>query len=310
MGLFGIGEVLANMEGGEGRDIFKTALKRILPTLEHWRKAWAVVIRGSVLGFFIGILPGGGATISAFVSYAIEKAISKHPEEFGEGAIQGVAAPESANNAAATSSFIPLLTLGIPGNSAIAMIFVALMIHGIQPGPMMMSEHPDVFWGVVASMYIANVILLTLNLPLINLWVRLLKVPYRYLGALVMVVCSVGAYSINNSVFDVGSMFVLGGIGYCLKKAKYPMSPWLLGMILGPKFEQAVQRALLGSDGDPSTFLTRPISLGLLVCAVLVALVPVFRMMWRACMTGAGGAKPASQSGTHATPADGGTHAS
>jgi putative tricarboxylic transport membrane protein len=281
MGLFGVAEVLSNVEAPEVRDIFQTALKNLLPTREDWRRCWASVARGSFLGFFIGILPGGGAIISSFMAYAVEKRVSKHPEQFGHGAIEGVAAPEAANNAAASSSFIPLLTLGIPGNASIAMIFVALMIHGIRPGPMLLQEHPDLFWGVVASMYIGNAMLLALNLPLIGLWVRLLKVPYNFLAAGVLLFCIIGAYSVNNSAFDVGSVIVFGAAGYVLRKGGFPAAPLVLAMILGPQLERTLQQALIGAGGDPRTFLQHPISATLLLATTGLILSPAVRWLWQ-----------------------------
>ena len=230
MGLFGIAEVLCNLEAPEVRDVYKASLKGLLPTLEDWKRSWAAVLRGSFLGFFIGVLPGGGAVISSFVSYAVEKKVSKHPEEFGHGAIEGVAAPESANNAASQSSFVPLLTLGIPGNATIAMIYVALLIHGIQPGPMLLAEHPDLFWGVIASMYIGNLMLLGLNLPLINIWVRLLKVPYHYMAVVIVIICTIGAYSIKNSIFDVGTMIFFGVLGYVIAEGGIPCGAARIGV--------------------------------------------------------------------------------
>ena len=280
MGLFGVAEVLSNIEAPEVRDIFQTALKGLLPTREDWRRCWASVARGSLLGFFIGILPGGGAIISSFMAYAVEKRVSKHPEQFGHGAIEGVAAPESANNAAATSSFIPLLTLGIPGNASIAMIFVALMIHGIRPGPLLLQEHPDLFWGVVASMYIGNVMLLALNLPLIGLWVRLLEMPYQFLAAGVLIFCIIGAYSVNNSAFDVGTMVVFGAVGYFLRKGDFPAAPLVLAMILGPQLERTLQQSLIGSAGDPRVFIQEPISATLLALAVGLMVSPGIRWLW------------------------------
>jgi putative tricarboxylic transport membrane protein len=281
MGLFGITEVLSNVEAPEARDIFQTALKGLLPTREDWKRCWASVARGSLLGFFIGILPGGGAIISSFMAYAVEKRVSKHPERFGQGAIEGVAAPEAANNAAATSSFIPLLTLGIPGNASIAMIFVALMIHGIRPGPLLLQEHPNLFWGAVASMYIGNAILLALNLPLIRVWVQLLKVPYHFLAAGVLVFCIIGAYSVNNSAFDVGTMIAFGAVGYVLRKGGFPAAPLILAMILGPQLERTLQQSLIGAGGDPRVFLQRPISAGLLLVAAGLVLSPAIRWLWR-----------------------------
>jgi len=281
MGLFGLTEILCNLETPENREIFKTALKGLLPTRQDWRQCWASVMRGSILGFFIGVLPGGGAIISSFAAYAVEKRLSKHPKRFGSGAIEGVAAPEAANNAASTSSFIPLLTLGIPGNASIAMIFVALMIHGIRPGPLLLQEHPNLFWGVIASMYIGNVMLLGLNLPLIGFWVRMLKVPYRYLAVVVVVICVIGAYSVNNSTWDVGVMVFFGVVGYLLRKFAFPASPFILAMILGPMLEKTLQQSLIASGGDFLTFLTRPISASLLVAASFLILTPAAKQIWK-----------------------------
>jgi len=281
MGLFGITEVLCNLESPEIRDVFKTSLKNLFPTREDWRQSWVSMIRGTVIGFFIGVLPGGGGVISAFIAYAVEKRVSKHPERFGKGAIEGVMAPESANNAASSSSFIPLLTLGIPGNATTAMIFVALMIHGIRPGPLLLQEHPSLFWGVIGSMYIGNVMLLALNLPLIGIWVRLLKVPYQYLAVTVAIICAIGAYSVKNSVFDVGAMVVFGIVGYVMRKGGFPGAPLLLAMLLGRMLERTVQQALSMSGGDPAVFIERPISAALLLVAAFVLISPAVRWLWR-----------------------------
>ena len=281
MGLFGIAEVLCNLEAPEVRDVYQASLKGLLPTLSDWKRSWKAVIRGSFLGFFIGVLPGGGATISSFVAYALEKRLSKHPEEFGKGAIEGVAAPETANNAASQSSFIPLLTLGIPGNATIAMIFVALMIHGIQPGPMLLVEHPNLFWGVIASMYIGNLMLLGLNLPLIGFWVRLLKVPYHYMAVVIVIICIIGAYSIKNSAFDVGMMIVFGVMGYFLRKGGFPAAPLVLALILGRILERSVQQALKVSGADIMIFIEKPISATLLAVGLLVMLMPIFKWGWK-----------------------------
>jgi len=289
MGLFGLAEILCNLEAPENREIFKTALKGLLPTLADWRVCGPAVFRGSLLGFFIGVLPGGGAIISSFAAYAVEKRLSRHPERFGKGAIEGVAAPESANNAASTSSFIPLLTLGIPGNASIAMIFVALMIHGIRPGPLLLQEHPEIFWGVIASMYVGNAMLLGLNLPLIGFWVRMLKVPYRYLAVIVVVVCVIGAYSVNSSAWDVGVMAFFGVMGYLLRKFAFPAAPFILAMILGPMLEKTLQQSLIASGGDLMTFLQRPISATLLTVAVLLMLTPLLKGLWKKSRSGHNG---------------------
>ena len=281
MGLFGITEVLCNLERPEVRDVFKTSIKNLFPTREDWRQSWGSMIRGTIIGFFIGVLPGGGGVISAFIAYALEKRVSKHPERFGKGAMEGVIGPESANNAASSSSFIPLLTLGIPGNATTAMIFVALMIHGIRPGPLLLQEHPSLFWGVIGSMYIGNVMLLALNLPLIGIWVRLLKVPYQYLAVTVAIICTIGAYSVKNSVFDVGAMVVFGIIGYFMRKGGFPGAPLLLAMLLGRMLERTVQQALAMSGGDPVVFIERPISAALLLVAAFVLISPAIRWLWR-----------------------------
>jgi putative tricarboxylic transport membrane protein len=279
MGLFGISEVLLNLEAPENREIFKTSLKGLLPSWAEWRACLAPIGRGSLLGFFIGVLPGGGAIISSFIAYAVEKRVSRHPEKFGKGALEGVAAPESANNAASVSSFIPLLTLGIPGNAAVAMIFVALMIHGIKPGPLMLQEHPQLFWGVIVSMYLGNIMLLGLNLPLIGLWVRMLRVPYHYLAALVVTVCVIGAYSVKNAPFDVGAMVVFGVVGYFMRKGGFPPAPLILAMILGPMLEKAMQLSLISSGGSIDIFIEKPISAALLAVAALLVLSPAFKWL-------------------------------
>jgi len=281
MGLLGIGEVLVNLETPEVRSVYRTSLRGVLPTVEDWRRCWGPILRGSVIGFFIGVLPGGGATISSFVAYAAEKRISRHPENFGKGVIEGVAAPEAANNAGSTSSFIPLLTLGIPGNASTAMIYVALMIHGIQPGPLLMQEHPHLFWGVIASMYVGNAMLLTLNLPLIGFWVRLLKVPYSFLAVFIVTICIVGAYSLKNAAFDVGVMMVFGVLGYFFRKGGFPAAPMILSMILGPMLERSLQQALKMSAGDLWIFAEKPISAALLLITAIVMLIPVPKWLWK-----------------------------
>ena len=279
MGLFGSGEVLANVEQNIAAEVFQTKIRGLLPNREEWRTSAAPIARGSLLGFLIGVLPGGGAIISSFISYALEKKLSKHPERFGKGAIEGVAAPESANNSAATSSFIPLLTLGIPGNASIAVIFAALLIHGVRPGPLLVAEKPEVFWGLIASMYIGNIMLLVLNLPLIGLWVKLLKVPYPLLAPLILVFVIIGAYSVNNSVFDVGVTIVFGLLGYVIRKFNFEPAPLVLAMILGPQLEASLRRSLIYSHGDLLVFFERPISAALMALALLMLLSPIFRLV-------------------------------
>jgi putative tricarboxylic transport membrane protein len=281
MGLFGIAEVLSNLESPEVRDIFKAPLKNLLPTLADWRQCWASVARGTLLGFGIGLLPGPGTIISPFISYAVEKRVSKHPERFGKGAIEGVAAPETANNAAIAAGFVPLMTLGIPTYPVVAMLFVALMMHGIRPGPMMLQEHPDLFWGLIASLYISNVMLLGLNLPLIGIWVRMLKVPYKYLAAIIFVICGIGAYAVSNSVFSVGSMLAFGVLGYLMRKRGFPGAPLILALLLGPMLERNLKQSLIMSGGDPLIFFQRPISAVLLSVTAIVFLLPVFRLLWK-----------------------------
>jgi putative tricarboxylic transport membrane protein len=232
-----------------------------------------------LLGFFVGVLPGGGAIISSFFSYALEKKFSKHPERFGKGAVEGVAAPEAANNSAATGSFIPLLTLGIPGNASIAMIFAALLIHGVRPGPLLVTEKPEVFWGLIASMYIGNLMLLVLNLPLIGLWVKLLRVPYAFLAPLILTFVIIGAYSVNNSIFDVGITIAFGFFGYLMRKFDFEPAPLVLAMILGPQLEASLRRSLIYSRGDLGVFFERPIAAVLLAFALLVLLSPLFRSL-------------------------------
>lgn len=275
MGLFGISEVLINLESEIKRDILTTRVKNLFPTLKDWADSIWSIIRGSVLGFFLGIIPGGGAVVASFASYAIEKKVSKHPEEFGKGAIQGVAGPESANNAGAGGAFIPLLTLGIPANPVMAILLGALMIHGLQPGPLLIKDAPDVFWGTIMSMYIGNGILLLLNLPLIGLWVKVLKVPYFLLYPLILLFCLIGAYSIQNSIGDVIIMLTFGMLGFLMKKFRYDGAPMILALVLGQKLETSFRRSLIMSQGDFSIFVSRPISLGFLMVAILLLIIPI-----------------------------------
>ena len=281
MGLFGVSEVLLNIEKvGEQREVMKTAFRHLFPSRQDWRKSAAPIGRGTLIGFFLGILPGGGSVISSFISYATEKRFSKHPEEFGKGAIEGVAGPESANNAASSSGFIPLFSLGIPANVIMALLLGALMIHGLKPGPLMLTERPEVFWGTVASMYVGNVMLLVLNLPLISLWVQVLKVPYRTLFPLILLFCFIGAYSISANTFDLYVMLVFGALGYVLKKKGYEPAPLVLAFVLGPLLEKNLRQGLILFDGNLSVFFTRPLSLASLVLSVLLllsAIVPFVR---------------------------------
>ena len=283
IGLFGVAEVLSNLDDPKARDVYQASLKGLLPNRDDWRRSWAAVLRGSGIGFCIGCLPGGGATISSFIAYAAEKKVSRHPERFGEGAVEGVASPEAANNAAATSSFIPLLTLGIPGNNAMAMMFVALMLHGITPGPMLFKDHPNVFWGVIASMYVGNVMLLALNLPLIGLWVRFLTIPYHFLALIIMICCIVGSYSIKNSVFDVGVMMVFGVFGYLLRKGGFPVAPLVLSIILGRILERSFINSMQMSAADLNVFIDKPISAAFLAATVvMMVLMPLAKWLLKA----------------------------
>jgi len=270
MGLFGISEVLTNMEGPLERILFKTKIRNLFPNRDDWKRSIGSIARGSVIGFLLGILPGGGALISSFISYTVEKKVSKHPDEFGKGAIEGVAGPETANNAATGGAFVPLLAMGIPPNVVMAILLGALMIHGIVPGPRLITKHPEIFWGTIASMYIGNVMLLFLNLPLIGLWVKLLKVPYQILMPLILLFCLIGSYSVNNSIVEVIIMIIFGFIGYILRKFEYEEAPLLLAFILGPMLETNFRQSLIMSDGKLSIFLERPISAAALIISVLL----------------------------------------
>ncbi len=268
MGLFGVSEVILNLEQHIDREIFKTKVKGLLPTLEDWIQAKWALLRGSVIGFFLGILPGGGAVLSSFVAYAVEKRFSRHPERFGTGVIEGVASPEAANNSAAQAAFIPLLTLGLPANVVMALLLGALILHGVTPGPLLLTKNPEIFWGVIASMYVGNVMLLVLNLPLIGLWVQLLKIPYPFLMPAIVLFCIVGSYSVANSTTDVYLMLGFGVVGYLLKKLKFDAPPLVLAFVLGPLIEYYFKSALMFSRGNFAVFVTRPISL---VCLLITA---------------------------------------
>ena len=279
MGLFGISEVLLNIEQAFKREIFETKIRGLLPTAKDWKDSTGPLARGSLIGFFLGILPGGGAVISSFISYAIEKRFSKHPEQFGKGAIEGVAGPESANNAATGGAFIPLMTLGIPPNVVMAMLLGAFMVHGVQPGPLMMKQNPGLFWGVIASMYIGNFMLLILNLPLISIWVQVLKVPYKILFPLILLFCLIGVYSVSNAVFDIYIMILFGIVGYLMKKFDYEGAPLVLAFVLGPLLENNLRKSLIMSQGDFSIFFTRPLSAVSLVLALLLLVSPLIPWM-------------------------------
>jgi putative tricarboxylic transport membrane protein len=279
MGLFGVAEILTNLEHKIAREFVSARIKGLMPSRADWREAGWPLARGSVLGFLLGILPGGGAVISSFLSYGIEKRLSKTPEQFGQGAIAGVAGPEAANNAAAGGGFIPLMTLGIPPNVVMALLLGAFIVHGLQPGPLLMTQNPGLFWGIVASMYIGNLMLLVLNLPLIGLWVQVLKVPYKILFPLILLFCLIGVYSIGNNVFDLYVMVGFGVLGYLMRKFGYEPAPLVLAFVLGPLMENNLRKALILSDGSFAIFVERPISLTCLVLALAILLSPLLPML-------------------------------
>jgi putative tricarboxylic transport membrane protein len=282
MGLFGVAEILTNVEKTVVREVIKPRLATLLPTREDWRRSAGPILRGSGVGFLIGILPGAAHIISTFVSYAIEKRLSRHPEEFGSGRIEGVAGPESANNAATGGAMIPFLALGIPSAPATATMMVALLIHGVKPGPMLMEQHPQVFWGLIASMYIGNLMLLILNLPLVGLFINLLRVPQHFLFPGILLVCFVGVYSVNLSGTDLWIMAIAGVVGYLLRKARFDPAPIVLAMVLGPMMEQALRQGLMMSRGEFGIFLSRPISAAMLAVAGLVLLGHLISVIRRA----------------------------
>ena len=280
MGLFGFAEIITNLESPERREVLKTKVRGLWITREQFRQAWPAVLRGTGLGSVLGLLPGGGAMLASFASYAVEKKVAKDPGRFGQGAIEGVVGPESANNAGAQSSFIPLLTLGIPENAVMAMMVGAMTIHSIQPGPQVMSSNPGLFWGLIASMWVGNLMLVVLNLPMIGMWIKLLTVPYRLLYPAILLFCSIGVFTINNTNFDVMQTAAFGLVGVLFVKLEFEPAPLLLGFVLGPMMEENLRRALLLSRGDPTVFVTRPISLAMLLVAVALLLLiaaPKFR---------------------------------
>ncbi len=273
MGLFGFAEIILNLESTEKREVIKTKLKGLWLSKSELREAAPAVLRGTALGSMLGVLPGGGAMLSSFASYTLEKKLAKDPSQFGKGAIRGVAGPESANNAGAQTSFIPLLTLGIPENAVMAMMVGAMTIHNIQPGPQVMTSNPQLFWGLIASMWVGNLMLVVLNLPLIGIWIKLLTVPYRILYPAILLFCGIGVYTVNNTSFDVMQTAFFGALGVLFAKLECEPAPLLLGFVLGPMMEENLRRALLLSRGDASVFATRPISAGLLVAAILLVLI-------------------------------------
>jgi TctA family transporter len=280
VGLFGIAEILRNLEGESDRTVLGAKIGGLFPSRDDFRRMTAPVVRGTALGSALGVLPGGGAILASFASYTMEKRLSATPDEFGKGAIAGVAGPESANNAAAQTSFIPLLTLGIPANPVMALMVGAMIIQGIVPGPNVASEQPALFWGIIASMWIGNLLLVILNLPLIGLWVKLLKVPYPVLFPIIMAFCAIGVYSVRSNVYDLYAVAGFGLMGYLLLKLRCEPAPLLLGFVLGPMLEENLRRAMILGRGDPTVFVTRPISaviLALTVAILVIVLLPSVR---------------------------------
>jgi putative tricarboxylic transport membrane protein len=275
MGLFGISEVLLNIDEGAKKEIYKTRIANLLPTLRDWKESILSILRGTFIGFFLGILPGGGAVIASFAAYALEKKISRYPEKFGSGVIEGVAAPEAANNSASQGAFIPLLVLGIPANVVMAILLGALLIHNIKIGPLLIQNHPSLFWGIVGSMYIGNIMLLILNIPLIGIWVKILKIPYPILFPLILLFCLIGVYSVNNNLFEIIIMIVFGIIGYLMKKFGYEGAPLILAFVLSPLMENSLRQSLIMSHGSFSIFFTRSISLLLMVVAFFLLAMPL-----------------------------------
>ena len=279
MGLFGVGEILYNLELRHGKPHVPAAVANVWPSRKEFRQASGAIGRGSVIGFFLGVLPGGGAVMASLAAYAVEKRVAKQPERFGRGAIEGVAAPETANNAAATSSFIPLLTIGIPANATMAILFGALLILGVSPGPQLIEQNPELFWGVINSMYIGNLILLVLSVPLVGIFVRVLRVRPAILAPITALITVLGVYTINNSTFDIYVMIVFGVVGYLMKKFGFEPGPMVLAFVLGSIVEASVRRSMLMFDGDPTGFFTRPISGTLLVVFIVVALWPAVKLL-------------------------------
>jgi putative tricarboxylic transport membrane protein len=273
VGLFGLGEILSTPSNNVVGEVIQPKLRDLLPSRQEWREAAFPIARGTVLGFIIGIIPGSAHVISSFLSYALEKRVARHPEEFGKGAVAGVAGPETANNAASTGAFVPMLALGIPTSPITAVLIGALMLHGISVGPTLVNDHPDVFWGFVASMYVGNLMLLALNLPLVGVFVTVLRIPYAYLYPLIIMFCVIGVYEVNNSVVDVWIMLIMGVLGYWLRKFNFDPAPLVLGLVISPILEQSLRQSLIMSNGDYLIFFQRPMAAGLLgVAVVLLAL--------------------------------------
>jgi putative tricarboxylic transport membrane protein len=287
VGLFGLGEILSTPSHRVTGEVIRPKLRELWPNRQEWREAGWPIARGTVMGFIIGIIPGSAHIISSFLSYAVEKKVSKHPEEFGKGAVAGVAGPESANNAASTGAFVPMLSLGIPTGPVTAVLMAALMVHGVPPGPSLMNDHPQVFWGFVASMYVGNIMLLALNLPLVGIFVHLLRIPYAYLYPLIIMFCIIGVYEVNHSIVDVWIMLIMGVVGYLLKKFSFDPAPLVLGLVIAPIFEMSLRQSLIMSNGNYLIFLSRPIAATLMVCAIALLAMSALSMLskrrdWRA----------------------------
>ncbi len=277
IGLFGIPEVLLNLNKSEGMEVFKGRITGLWLTRQDWKDASPAIVRGSLIGFFMGILPGMGTIIPPFLSYSLERRLSRRPEMFGKGVIEGVAGPESANNSAVAGSLIPLLTLGIAPSAAVAVLTAAFLTHGVQPGPLLITEHPEIFWGVVTSMYTGNVLLLLLNLPLVGIWARLLTIPYRYLWPLILLFCTVGAYSVNNNSWDIVLMAIFGLLGYGMRKLNYPAAPLVLSFVLGQLFEEKVRQSLVISRGSYEIFIAHPLALVAWIATAFMLIYPVLQ---------------------------------
>jgi TctA family transporter len=275
VGVFAIGEIISNLGQSQERRVFESKVTHLFPTMDDLKRSIGPIVRGTGLGAFFGVLPGTGPSIASFSSYILEKKLAKYPSRFGHGAIEGVAGPESANNADAQCKFIPMLTLGLPASGVMALMLGALTIQGIQPGPQVMTQRPELFWGLIASMWIGNAMLVILNLPMIGLWVKLLQVPYRLLFPAIMAFSAIGIYSVNNSSFEIYLTAVFGIFGFICVKLGFPPAPMLLGYVLGPMMEENLRRSMLQSGGDPSVFVTRPISLAFIVATVLILVVMV-----------------------------------
>jgi putative tricarboxylic transport membrane protein len=281
VGLFGLGEILATPSKNVTGEVITPKLRDLLPTRQEWRQAAMPIARGSVLGFFIGIIPGSAHIISSFLSYALERRLSRHPEEFGKGAVAGVAGPESANNSASTGAFVPMLALGLPTGPITAVLIGALMIHGVSAGPQLINEHPNVFWGFVASMYVGNLMLLALNLPLVGLFVSVLRIPYAYLYPLIIMFCIIGVYEVSHSIVDVWIMLIMGVVGYGLRKFDFDPAPLVLGLVIAPTFEQSLRQSLIMSNGNYMIFFGRPIAAALLAISLILLLLAAYSFLAR-----------------------------